>query len=101
MENVAERRFDQHSIPLRDRVRQRDEAHPERPQIDASAALDDVEPDLTGQAFLLELAGDEAGCERRRIERTFELLGEIWQRADMVLVTVRQDDPRQPLLLAF
>src|SRR6185295_8551800 len=62
-------------------------------------ALDDVELDLTGQPLLLELAGNQAGGEGRRVERTLELVGEIGKRADMVFVPVGEDDPGQPLLL--
>ena len=60
VEDVAERRLDQQAIALRDRVRQRDEADLERAELDAPAALDDVELDLAGQPLLLELAGDQA-----------------------------------------
>ena len=63
------------------------------------AALDDVELDLPGQPFFLELAGDQPGGERRREQRRLQLLGEIGQRADMILVAVGQDDPGEPLLL--
>jgi hypothetical protein len=58
MEHVAERRLDQNAIAFGDRMRQRDEADPERAELDRPAALDDVEPDRAGQPFLLELAGD-------------------------------------------
>ena len=71
------------------------------PELDASAALDDVELDLAGQPLLLELAGDQPGGERRREQRRLQLLGEIGQRADMVLVAVGQDDPGEPLLLVL
>ena len=67
VEDVAERRLDQQAVAFRDRVRQRDEADLERPELDAPAALDDVELDAAGQPFLLELAGDQPGGERRRV----------------------------------
>ena len=41
------------------------------------------------------------GGERRRVERRLQLVGEIGQRADMVLVAVGQDDPGEPLLLVL
>ena len=78
----------------------RDEGHPERAELDRPAALDDVELDLAGQPLLLELAGDQPGGERRREQRHLQFLGEIGQRADMVLVAVGQDDPGQPLAAA-
>ena len=82
-------------------MRQRDKAHPERPQLDAPAALDDIELYVTGEPFLLEFAGDQPGGERGREQRTLQLLGEIGERADMVLMPVGQDDPREPLLLVL
>ena len=63
--------------------------------------LDDVQLDLAGQPLLLELAGDQAGGERRRVERHAEIGGEIGDRADMVLMAVGEDDAEQivaPLL---
>ena len=47
----------------------------------------------------VSLPGDQAGGEGSREERAFELLREIGQSADMVLVTVSQDDSREPFLL--
>ena len=79
---------------------ERDEGDPERAELDASAALDDVELDLAGEPLFLELAGDQPGGERRGVKRRLQLLGEIGQRADMVLVPVRQDDAGEPVLLA-
>ena len=58
-------------------------------------ALDDVELDLAGQPLFLELAGDQAGGERRRVERHLQVGGEIGDRADMVLMAVGQDDADQ------
>ena len=73
----------------------------ERPELETAAALDDVELDPVGDALLLELAADQPGGERRRVERHAEIVGEIGQRADMVLMAVGQDDAEQvvaPLL---
>ena len=63
-----------------------------------------VELDLAGQPFLLQLAGDQPGGERGRVERHLQVGGDVGQRADMVLMPVGQDDPDQilhPLLDEF
>src|SRR5437588_3321853 len=101
MKDIAEGSLDEQPIALRDRVREGDETDPERPELDAPASLDNVEPHLAGEPLLLELAGDEAGGEWRREQRDLQFLGEIGQRPDMVLMTVGQDDPREPLLLVL
>src|SRR5439155_14999648 len=99
MKYVAERRLNQNPIPLWNGMRQRDEADPEWAELDASAALDDIELHVTGEPLLFELAGDQARRERRREQRRFQLLGEIGQRADMVLVTMSKHDPGKAILL--
>ena len=71
VEDVAERRLDEQAVALGDGVRQRDEADFERAELEAPTALDDVELDLARQPFLLELAGDQSGSERGRVERAF------------------------------
>ena len=101
VEHAAERSFDEQPVALGNRVRKRDEADLERPQLDGAAAFDDVELDQAGQPFLLELSGDQPGGEGRRVERRLQLLREIGQGADMVLVAVGQDDPGEPVLLAL
>ena len=95
VEDVAERRFDQQAVALGDRVGERDIGDAERVELDRAAALDDPQADLAGQPFLLQLAGDQPGGERRRVERHLEVGGEIGQRADMVLMAVGQDDADQ------
>src|SRR6266496_1698252 len=82
-------------------MRQRDETDLERAKLDAPAALDDIELHQPGKPLLLELAGDQPGGERSREQRALELLGEVGQRADMVLMPMREDNPREPFLLAL
>ena len=101
VEDVSERRLDQQPVAFGNRVGQRDEADLERAELNAPAALDDVELDPSGQPLFLELAGDQPCGERRREQRRLQLFGEVGQRPDMVLMAVRQDDPDQPLLLAL
>src|SRR4029078_2524818 len=101
VEDIAERRLDQQPVPFGDRMRERDEADLEGAELDGPATLDNVELDLPGEPFLLKLAGDQARGERRRVERDLQLLGEIGQRADIVLVPVGTDYPREVLLLVL
>src|SRR5436190_13206228 len=55
MKHSAERGFYKYAVPLGNRVRQSDEADLERPQLDASSSLHDVELHLAGEPLLLEL----------------------------------------------
>ena len=101
VEDAAVGRVDQQRIALGDRMGERDVAEAERPEAEIALHLDDVELDLVGQPLLLELAGDQAGGERRRVERHAEIVGEIGDGADMVLMAVGEDDAEQvvaPLL---
>ena len=74
---------------------ERDVAEAERAEPEIALHLDRVELDLAGQPLLLELAGDQAGGERRRVERHAEIVGEIGDGADMVLMAVGEDDAEQ------
>src|SRR3546814_11064661 len=47
--------------------------------------------------LLFQLAGDQAGGERRRVKRHFQIGGEVGNGADMVLVAMGQDDADQIL----
>ena len=101
VEDAAVGRVDQQRIALGDRMGERHVAEAERAELEIALHLDDVELDLVGQPLLLELAGDQAGGERRRVERHAEIGGEIGDRADMVLMAVGEDDAEQivaPLL---
>ena len=95
VEDAAVGRVDQQRIALGDRMGERDVAEAERAEPELAADLDDVDLDLLGQPLLLELAGDQAGGEGRRVERNAEIGGEIGDGADMVLMAVGQDDAEQ------
>src|SRR5205814_995079 len=69
--------------------------------LNASASLHYVELHLASETFLLELAGNQAGGERRCEQRRLQFFGEIGKRADMILVPVGGNNARQPLLLAL
>ena len=74
----------------------RDIGELERAQLERRVARDDVELDLSGEPLLLELSGDQARGEGRGVERDLQLARKIGDRADMVLVTMGQDDAGQP-----
>ena len=60
--------------------------------------------DLPGQPFFLQLARDQPGGERRRVNRHLQIGGHVGQRADMILMPVGDDDPDEvlhPLLDEF
>ena len=44
------------------------------------------------QLVLFEFAFSEPGCEVRTVNRDVELLEQVRQRAEMIFVTVREDD---------
>ena len=77
-------------------MRQFDEADTEgadlRARDAALARLDHAQLDAMGVALFLQLAADQAGRERRRIQRHAQVFGEIGQCADVVFMPVRQDD---------
>jgi hypothetical protein len=97
VEDAAVRRVDQQRVALGDRMGERDVAEAERPEPEIALHLDCVELHLPGQPLLLQLAGDQPGGERRRVERHAEIVGEIRNGADMVLMAVGEDDAEQVL----
>ena len=97
MEHAAVGRVDQQRVALGDRVGERHIAEAERPEAEAALPRDHAQVDLGGDALLLELAANQPGGERRRVERHAEIGGKIGDRADMVLVAVGQDDAEQVL----
>ena len=76
-------------------MRQRHEGHAERADIELGVGLDDLQLDAVGIALLLELPADQARGESGGVERHAEILGQVRQRADMVLMPVRQHDTDQ------
>src|SRR3546814_10549176 len=63
--------------------------HAERERL---TGLDHAQRDVVLDSLLLQLAADQAGGERRRVDRHAEIEREIGQRPDMVLVPVGDDD---------
>jgi hypothetical protein len=95
MEYPAFRRIDDQRVGFGDRVGERHEAEAERPQLERLVGADDMERHAGRNALLFQLAAHQPGREGRRVQRHAQVLGKVRQRADMVLVTVSDDDPDQ------
>ncbi len=80
---------------------ERDIGEAERPELEAALALDLDQFDLLEDPLFLQLAADQAGSERRGVERHAEIGGEIGDRPDMILMPVGEDDTEQIVALAF
>ncbi len=76
-------------------MRNRHETQAERPELERLASGDHVQRDACGIALLLQLAADEPGGERRGIQRHTQILGQIGQRADMILMSMGEHDAEQ------
>ena len=68
-----------------------DELDRERPNRHALSRLDDLEPVSGIDAVLLELGLDERQRHRRAVDRAVEQLDDVRNRADVILVPVRED----------
>ncbi len=101
MEDVAERRADHDPRRLGDRVRHGNELEIEGPDFEAAAELDLIDGELQAAALLVELGAKHAGREARSIDRRPQPGPKIDDRADVVLMSVRDDDAieRRTLLL--
>ncbi len=95
VEHAPVRRVDQQRVRLRNRMRHLDEGEAERPELEIAAHRDHLELHAVGDALFLELAADQAHRERGRVDRHAEIFGEIRQRADVILMAVRDDDAEQ------
>ena len=98
MEDLAVGRVDQQRIALCNRVRQRQVADAERPDLHVVVAFaHDVQGHLVLQACFLQLAADQFGGEGRGVQRHTEVGREVRHRADMIFVRVGQHDAEQVL----
>gem|GEM_PF-6332979 len=95
VEDAAIGRVDEERVALGDRMGERHVAEAERPEPEVAAEIDRVENDVLEQPLLLELARDQPGGERRRVERHAQIVAEIGDCADMVLMAVGEDDAEQ------
>ena len=87
----ADRRLDGESDGIRNRVVDADEADAEAADVD-DVALHDRMQVARVDAVLLETALEDAERQARAVDRHVDLLEDVRQRADVVLVAVRQHD---------
>ncbi len=75
-------------------MRQRHIAQVDRPQLNRSAQLHNVQRDILQPGFL-QFVANEPGGKGRGIERYAQIAGQIRDGADMVLMAMGQHDPQQ------
>ena len=63
-----------------------------QPQLHGVARLGDIQLGLADEAVLAQLALDEAHREPRGVHRQIDALEQVSQRADVVLMAVRDDN---------
>ena len=95
VEHAAIGRLDQQRVAFGDRVRERHVGEAERAEREAAVARDRDELHLLGDPLLLQLAADQPRGEGRGVERHAEIGGQIGDRADMILMPVREHDADQ------
>ncbi len=77
---------------FRDRMRDRDIFHVERPDCDAPACRNDGDGNFRRARLALPLGFQQCGGEGRGIDRHFEPRPQIDDGADMILVPVGDDE---------
>ena len=86
---------------IRDGVVDVDGLHIELSEFEAVPRLDLVELHAVQDAVLFQFAFDEADGERRAVDRLVDDLQKVREAADVVLVTVRDDDAFDLVFVAF
>ena len=76
-------------------MRHADKGEAERPDGERLGGIDDLQRHPVGDALLLQLSADQPGGEGGGVERHAQILGEVGQRADVILMPVRQHDADQ------
>ena len=99
VQHAAVRRLDHQRVRLRNRVRHGDEFEVERADIEGAGDGDLADRQLLGATIFSLLGPQQRRRERCGIDRCLEPRPQLDQRADMVLVRVRQDDAGQLDLL--
>src|SRR5690606_24814652 len=92
MDDESQRRANNEPARIRDAVGDREELDFEHARFDDLAALDDVRLRALKQAVFLELYADQSVSQAGAINGRAEFAHEVWQRADMVFVAVREED---------
>src|SRR5437899_172334 len=95
----ADRRFDPEADPVRDRVRHADRLDGERADRVTVAWSHRPEVGALVEPVLAQALGDECLRQRRAEDGDARLTEEIWQRADVVLVAMGQEDRAKAVAL--
>ena len=99
VQHDAGRRMDRHRHAVRHAVRDAQELHGERADLDAVARRDGPEPRLRVLAALRQLRLDQRERQRRAVHRAVHVRQHVRDRADVILVPVRQHQRLDPVLL--
>ena len=100
MHNQPQRRPDSQPNGIRDAVTHVIRFHLERPQMHHISRFHRLELDTLFQ-IAPQLHFDQATCQFRRVDRRSELLQEMRQRADVILMPVRDHDATDTIFLAL
>ena len=92
-------RLDAVAEPVHDRVRHPERLHAEAADVEGPTWLDRHEPRPVLEPVLAEPLAGQGESHARPVDRDVELTKEVRQRADVVLVGVRQDHPAHLIAL--
>ena len=95
VQDGAELGADHQRLRFRQGVRDGQELQVERADLELAAGLHDVNPDLVDQPGFPQLALEDGGGERRRIDRAAHLPPQVGDCADVVLVRMGDDQGQQ------
>lgn len=87
----AGRRVNRYTNSIRDGVVHANHLNVHATEFYTLAGLHDVQLGLVVQVMLLELASNQANGERRTVDRHIKFLQQVWNRADVILVAVSDD----------
>ena len=86
---------------ISDRVVDPDELHADRTQLEDIACTDDVELGLCRQTVLGQLVADDADGQLGAVDGGIDGAQDIGDRADVVLMPVREQDAADAILVLF
>ncbi len=95
VDDGAQGRADRDRVGLRDRMRDGDEGERERAELHFAAERHDVDLHALLEPGFLELVAQEPRGERSRVNRTAQARPEMRDRAEMILVAVREHEAQQ------
>ena len=99
MQHRAAGRADDQRVRFRNRMRHRYQFDVERPDIETAAERHDLDGDFRRARLARPLGFEQRGGERRRIDRHLQPRPQIEQRAEMILVRMREHDAGEVLAL--